>query len=179
MQVTIDAETHELLQDVRALLGHMVPSGDVAGVLRESLRTAKQALEKRRFAATGKPRPGRRTRSARHVPAQVRREVWKRDRGQCTFVSDSGHRCEARTRLEFDHVTPVARNGEATPANLRLRCRAHNQYEAERVFGEPFMRGKRERARARAFTKRALHDSAGGQTAPSSAPGCATGPLEG
>jgi len=47
MQVTLDAETHELLRDVQALLGHTVPSGDLAAVLRESLRLAKQALEKR------------------------------------------------------------------------------------------------------------------------------------
>jgi hypothetical protein len=144
LQVTIDAETQQLLQDVRALMGHTVPSGDIAAVLRESLRIAKQALAKRRFAESSQPRPGRRTKSARHIPAHVRREVWKRDAGQCTFVSDSGHRCESRTRLEFDHVTPVARGGEATIANIRLRCRAHNQFEAEHVYGERFMNGKRE-----------------------------------
>jgi hypothetical protein len=149
MQVTIDAETQELLRDVQALMGHTIPSGDLAAVLRESLRLAKLALERKRFASTSKPRPDRRTRSARHISAHVRREVWKRDRGQCTFVSDTGHRCESRTRLEFDHATPVGRGGEATIANIRLRCRGHNQYEAERVFGESFMRGKRERSRVR------------------------------
>jgi hypothetical protein len=145
LQVTIDAETQQLLQDVRALMGHTVPSGDVAAVLRECLRVAKQALEKRRYAEAAKPRPGRRTKSTRHIPAHVRREVWKRDEGQCTFLGETGHRCESRTRLEFDHALPVARGGEATVANLRLRCRAHNQFEACRVFGESFMRGKRER----------------------------------
>jgi hypothetical protein len=77
-------------------------------------------------------------------------------------VSDSGHRCEARTRLEFDHADPVARGGETTADNMRLRCRAHNQYAAERVFGEAFMRGKRDGARARAAerrTRRAAPDS--------------------
>ena len=150
LQVTIDAETQQLLQDVRALMGHTIPSGDLAAVLRESLRITKQALEKRRFAETCQPRRGRRTKSARHIPAHVRREVWKRDQGQCTFVSDSGHRCESCTRLEFDHVIPVARGGEATITNLRLRCRAHNQYEAERVLGESFMRGQRDRRTQRA-----------------------------
>src|SRR5215831_12370133 len=52
LQVTIDAETQQLLEDVRALLGHTIPSGDLASVLRESLRIAKSALEKRRFAET-------------------------------------------------------------------------------------------------------------------------------
>ena len=158
MQVTLDAETHELLRDVQALLGHAVQSGDLAAVLRESLRLAKQALEKRRFAAAEKPRPGRRTKSARGIPAHVRREVWERDQGRCTFVSDTGHRCEARTRLEFDHVQPVARGGEATPGNLRLRCRGHNQLEAERVYGERFMNGKREASRQRVTKGRAKDD---------------------
>jgi hypothetical protein len=27
------------------------------------------------------------------------------------------------------------RGGEATPANIALRCRSHNQYEARQVFG--------------------------------------------
>jgi hypothetical protein len=58
-------------------------------------------------------------------------------------VSDAGHRCGERARLEFDHVEPVARGGQATVAGLRLRCRAHNQYEAERAFGAGFMEHKR------------------------------------
>jgi hypothetical protein len=41
----------------------------------------------------------------------------------------------------------------ATVENLRLRCRAHNQYEAERTFGTEFMRHKRESARPAAAAK--------------------------
>ena len=74
----------------------------------------------------------------------MKRTVWERDGGRCTFVGESGHRCESRTRLEFDHVEPVATGGHATVKGLRLRCRAHNQYEAERAFGRDFMNAKRE-----------------------------------
>jgi len=73
----------------------------------------------------------------------VRRAVWERDGGQCTFVSESGRRCDARKPLEFDHVRELARGGESTVENLRLRCRAHNQYTAECTFGSEFMRHKR------------------------------------
>ncbi len=55
-------------------------------------------------------------------------------------------RCPSRMRVEFDHVTPVASGGESTVANLRLCCRAHNQYRADRAFGVEFMKGKREAA---------------------------------
>jgi len=83
------------------------------------------------------------------VPAEIRREEYERDGEQCTFVGDRGHRCEATRALEFDHVVPVARGGETTAKNLRLRCRAHNQYEADLAFGKAFMDGKRQTAKAR------------------------------
>jgi hypothetical protein len=95
----------------------------------------------------------------------VRRTVWERDRGQCTFVGDTGHRCGARTRLEFDHAEPVARGGRATVETIRLRCRAHNQYEAERVFGAGFMRAKQAEARERAAGKRAAGERAASERA--------------
>jgi hypothetical protein len=145
MQLTISEQTHEKLRHAQELLSHAVPSQDIAQVLDRALDALIAQLEKRRYSEASKPRPGRRTKSARHIPAHVRREVWKRDQGQCTFVGENGHRCGSRTRLEFDHVHPVARGGEATITNIQLRCRAHNQYLAERVFGERFMKGKRER----------------------------------
>ena len=54
----------------------------------------------------------------------------------------------ARNFLEFDHIDPVARGGRATVEGMRLRCRAHNQYEAEQALRAGFMRERRERARA-------------------------------
>ena len=39
------------------------------------------------------------------------------------------------------------RGGEATVEGIRLRCRAHNRYEAECAFGVGFMEHKREAAR--------------------------------
>jgi hypothetical protein len=40
-------------------------------------------------------------------------------------------------------VLEVARGGEASVDDIRLRCHAHNQYTAERTFGAEFMRHKR------------------------------------
>ena len=71
----------------------------------------------------------------RHIPARVRREVYLRDRGCCTFVSDDGRRCGARAWLEFDHIAPWAKLGPASVDNIRLRCRAHNQLHARESFG--------------------------------------------
>ena len=115
-----------------------------------ALKSLVRDLERRKFAATSRPRqaPGRASDDPRHIPAAVKRAVWERDLGRCTFVSERGERCPAHSMLEFDHADPVARGGRSTVGNLRLRCRAHNQYAAERMFGAEFMKEKRERAQA-------------------------------
>jgi 5-methylcytosine-specific restriction endonuclease McrA len=148
LYLSMSRRMRDKLRYARELVSHEIPSGDPAAVLECGLDALIETREKRKFAATTRPRRRpRETRSRRHVPAQVKRAVWERDGGQCTFVSKSGRRCAARTMLEFDHVDPVARGGRATVAGIRLRCRAHNQYEAERVFGAGFMEEKRENAR--------------------------------
>ncbi|MEK7331437.1 MAG: hypothetical protein AAB113_11620, partial [Candidatus Eisenbacteria bacterium] len=155
LQVTVDQETHDLLRYAQALLGHAVPSGDVATVLKRALGSLVRELEQQKFAKSARSRPRRSTAHGRYVPAEVRRTVWQRDGGQCTFVSQHGKRCGSTTRLEFDHVDPVARGGQTTADRMRLRCRAHNQYAAECTFGPEFMRGKRQEARCRAARARA------------------------
>ena len=142
-QLTATQEMQDDLQRARELLGHAIPNGDVAQVLARALRLLVCREEGRKFAGTERPRRGRASKQARHIAANIRRAVWQRDGGRCTFVGENGRRCESRARLEFDHVEPVARSGQTTAANLRLRCRAHNQYEAERRFGKGFMEAKR------------------------------------
>jgi len=72
---------------------------------------------------------------SRYIPKAIKRAVWYRDRAQCAFVSASGQRCVERDFLELHHVHPYALKGPATVANIALRCRTHNAYEAEMVFG--------------------------------------------
>src|SRR5262245_14480987 len=150
LQLTRSQDTHDKLRYAQELLGHQIPNGDLAQVLERVLELAIAQIEKRKFAATDRPRLAQCSTNSRHIPAHVRRAVWKRDGGQCTFVGESGHRCESRTRLEFDHIEPVARGGQPTVDGIRLRCRAHNQYTAECEFGHEFMRRKPESARAAA-----------------------------
>src|SRR5262245_43563649 len=157
LQVTIDEETHDALRYAQDLLSHELPAGDIAAVFKMALEKLIPELEKRRFAATDQPRTGKASKSLRHIPAHVRREVWERDQGQCTFVSEDGHRCSERKFIQFDHALEVARGGEVGVNDIRLRCWAHNQFTAERTFGAEFMRHKRiaasesrERAKARA-----------------------------
>ncbi len=156
VQFTLSQRGHDQLCYAQDLLGHQIPSGDIAAVFERALDALIPQLEQRKFAATATPRatPRRSTENPRHIPARVKRAVWERDGGRCTFVSGAGRRCEARTRLEFDHIEEFARGGEATVSGVRLACGAHNNYTAECTFGAEFMRNKRHAAaEARAAAK--------------------------
>jgi hypothetical protein len=87
-------------------------------------------------------------RRGRYVPRAVRRAVWERDEGRCTYVDDRGVRCRESACLELDHELAHARGGPSTATNVRLRCRTHNQLSAEKDFGREFMELKRATAGA-------------------------------
>lgn len=152
----VDQGAHDKWRYAQALLSHSIPDGDAAQAFERAVEALIAECEKTKFAATARPRRSPRPTSApRHIPAHVKRAVWERDEGRCTFVGHTGHRCGSRKFLEFDHADPVARGGQATVERMRLRCRAHNQYEAEREFGKEFMDARREEARRVAAEARA------------------------
>jgi hypothetical protein len=135
VQFTVTRETHDKLRRVQELLRHSVPNGDPAVIFDRALTVLLAELEKKKLARTDRPRQVAEPKSgSRHVPASVKREVWKRDGGRCAFVGKA-ERCSERGLLEFHHIAPFADGGETTVANLQLRCRAHNAYEAEARFG--------------------------------------------
>ncbi len=136
VRFTATAETCEKLRLAQDLLGHAVPSGDVAQVFDRALTALIDELVRRKFAATPHPR-GRRGQAEDpgNVPAHVRRAVYVRDGGRCAFVSVDGHRCGERRFIEFHHVMPRAAGGKATVENIQLRCRPHNGHEVDLFFG--------------------------------------------
>ncbi|MES1175460.1 MAG: HNH endonuclease signature motif containing protein [Myxococcales bacterium] len=73
--------------------------------------------------------------------------VFVRDGKQCSYVSADGRRCTSRRCLELDHIQPWALGGDNTVANLRVRCRAHNQRYARQCFGELHIRAALARGR--------------------------------
>ena len=139
LQVTIAAETRAKLQRAQDLLRHSLPSGDVALILDRALDLLVRDLERKKAAEVDRPRNLANPRTdSRHIPAEVRRAVWRRDGGRCAFTG-AERRCDATAFLEFHHVMPFAAGGESSVENIQLRCRAHNQYEAKTFFGESFM----------------------------------------
>ena len=159
VQFTIGKESHDKLRRVQALLRREIPNGDAGAIVERALSLLLAKVEKSKFAATSKPRRAIRREMdtarmpdeartpevrLRDIPNPVQRGAWRRDGGQCGFVAPDGHRCTERTFLEFHHIRPYALGGLATVENISLRCRRHNQYEAELVFGPRGSSGIRE-----------------------------------
>lgn len=158
------AGTLQKLQQVKELLRHQVPDGDTGVVFDMALSLLLEKLLDQKLGRVAGPRkkkpeidsvrtesksesesesesPARPSlssspkRNTRHISGNVRREVWTRDGGQCAFKAEQGQRCPERGGLEFHHVTPFAWGGKATLQNIELRCRAHNAFEGEQIFG--------------------------------------------
>ena len=136
VRFTADGETRRLLREAQDLLGHALPTGDLAAVFHRALAVLVADLRRRKFGATSRPRSVRVPKvDSRTSAAAVRREVVARDVSRCAFVSKGGHRCGETRFLEFHHVVPHAVGGRATAAHIQLRCRAHNGHEVDLFFG--------------------------------------------
>src|SRR6202521_5054858 len=147
LNVTVTADFIDELEQVRVALSPQCPDGNFEQVVREAFKLVLERDRKRK-ALTGPPRPVTdRPRpqsevpgeSDRYVPAAVKRAVWKRDKGRCTWPMGDGAICGATHRLEFDHDLEVAFGGKPTVGNVRLLCKSHNLMKAELCFGRTFM----------------------------------------
>ena len=135
LHVDIDRETHGVVRRLQDLLARET-GGDVSRIFARAALALLKDVEREKLAATSKPRcPDAVSEGSRHISAPVRRAVWRRDGGQCAFVGPDG-RCPERRYLEWHHVVPYGHQGPASVENISLRCRAHNAYEAELVYGK-------------------------------------------
>jgi len=64
----------------------------------------------------------------RLIPAEVKKEVWKRDRGECVL-------CGAKDNLHFDHDIPYSKGGGSslTAENVRILCARHNIQKSDKI----------------------------------------------
>jgi hypothetical protein len=75
------------------------------------------------------------SRAPSRIPRAARRAVLERDGLGCSWVGAEGQRCGSGAWLELDHRHPAGKGGSSEPENLRLLCRAHNRFAAERAYG--------------------------------------------
>jgi hypothetical protein len=63
----------------------------------------------------------------RMIPASIKLEVWKRDKGQCV-------KCGSKDNLHFDHMLPFAKGGTSLLAqNIQLLCARHNLQKRDKI----------------------------------------------
>jgi len=143
MQFTASATLHDKLAKLQALMRSSVPDGDLAAIIEEAVTEKLERLESKRFGKTNAPRKSLEqtdtSPTSRHIPAAVKRAVRERYGDQCSYMDEQGKRCSARVGLEFHHLRPFGRGGDHRPENIRLMCRAHNGYFAERDYGKEVM----------------------------------------
>ena len=101
----------------------------------DAVSTAKCAAPDHGVAASTPNRPGNGATGqqpappGRVIPAAIKRAVWERDQGRCSYVDPAtGRRCTSRHLLQIDHIRPWARGGGTEPDNLRLLCHAHHRH---------------------------------------------------
>jgi hypothetical protein len=148
--MSMSVVTHGKLRRYQDLLSNAVPNGNLEDVIERALDAGIAEEERKQFgvgARKGKPRGSA---NVRAIHAHIRKAVYDRDRGQCTYRYADGTRCGKTKRLEFDHIMPVAKGGKTTIDNVRLLCRAHNQHAADQAYGQAFM--DRKRASRRRFS---------------------------
>jgi len=138
-----DDDLKNKLSRLRELLGHQIsPAASHCELLHKISDIALEKLEpklpKNKRSASAK-RLSIAPKSAcerEYIPVETKRIVWHRDEGRCTYTDPfNGMRCACRSRLEFDHIIPVAKAGDNSIENLRLLCGAHNQLAAIHEFG--------------------------------------------
>jgi hypothetical protein len=63
----------------------------------------------------------------RLIPSEIKKEVWKRDKGRCVICGDT-------TNLHFDHDLPFSKGGTSVSAkNVRLLCMKHNLQKSAKI----------------------------------------------
>ncbi|MDE0218761.1 MAG: hypothetical protein OXJ90_05800 [Spirochaetaceae bacterium] len=105
---------------------HSTPTSALSPTMQEATDRPAAAGRKSTGAITPAAKP---CVSGRAIPAAVRRQVWQRDGGRCSYLDrQTGRRCNSRHLIEIDHILPYALGGGADPGNLRLVCHAHHRY---------------------------------------------------
>jgi hypothetical protein len=147
VHITVPRRFMRKLEAARNALSHSNPGATEDEILEVGLdlilerQARRRGLVKhpRKNAAASAPTPTPLRARSRYIPADVRREVWERDGGQCQHPLPSGGVCGSKHELQIHHLDPFARGGAATIENLGIRCRSHNDVEARRVFGDEWM----------------------------------------
>ena len=152
IKLTVNKNSYENLETLKSLLSHISPNmsyGKLFQTLSElgldkydprrklkKQNEKKQAVKKQDKVKTtlviNKDSKNKSKTNNRYIPAQIKRLVWTRDQGQCSYICpETKKKCSSKHFLQIDHIHPYSLGGSSELSNLRLLCAGHNQY---RIF---------------------------------------------
>ncbi len=160
IRFTASRALRDKLLEAEALPGHRVPKRNLPGVIERAIDLLIDKVKKERFGVGGRPRSPRASPDAtrrdgpgggeaaahsRYIPEAIRRAVYERDGGCCTYVDETGRRCNSTHKVTFEHRSGFARTHVHSVDDIVVMCEAHNQHAADKMYGRAFM----DRARGR------------------------------
>jgi hypothetical protein len=133
--LVIDEELEVLMQRGFELASHAVPDGDRLKLAKRAFRTFIEEEEKKRRAATERPRPGP-AKPTKTIPRASTRAMFERHGEQCCYVdATTGERCPSRVYIQRDHRRMRVHGGTHDPENLQPMCGPHNRFLAALALG--------------------------------------------
>ena len=164
IKVIVDESCHKKLEELKNLLSHKNPSlsyGELLLILTDEAlekhdpvrkRTKKRSMKKKAITSAEKLESqqaktpattslekgkyaGKAKKLSRAIPSALKRHIWKRDEGKCSYVHPkTKRRCCSKHLLQIDHIKPFSLGGRSELNNLRLLCAGHNQFRSEKTF---------------------------------------------
>jgi hypothetical protein len=138
IRFTADQRLMEKLEKLKNLMGHKSNTQTYAGLFEELADLALKKLDPMKKPSVVPPTSPKSstTGTTRYIPEKVKRAIWQRDQGKCSYVDpESGKRCDSQHSLQYEHIVPFGKGGKSTFDNLKLLCSAHNQLAAIQAYG--------------------------------------------
>jgi 5-methylcytosine-specific restriction endonuclease McrA len=146
LEFAVNPDVMKKLEEVKSILSTKYPRGvsfeQIFEVMLDEYlenHSPKRKEQRRNKRIVGKKKSNGNKRS-RHIPAAVQSQVFRQDKGRCTYKGSNGRRCNSTWNIQIDHIKPFAIGGTHSLQNLRLLCARHNQYESERIYGREFIK---------------------------------------
>ncbi len=149
IRFTADEELMQMFEKLKSLLSHRNPNPSYAELFTMLAKLALKRLDPEQkpkgkadksIPATPPAEVDPSNEKSRYIPQALRRAVWKRDQGNCSYVNgETQLRCGSRHLLEIHHIQDFSLGGRHTLENLTLRCQAHNLHTALLTHGSGVM----------------------------------------
>ena len=119
IRMNFSNETLDRFNELKDLMGHLRLSYDE--MMKRVFAIAIEDYKKRKFKINAKfTPPVEAPCENRYIPSIIKKEVFLRDKGQCT-------KCKSTHKLEYDHIIPFSYGGKSVGRSLRLLCFSCNQ----------------------------------------------------